>query len=232
MAVEQDCASLQAPLTASHVSDSPALSTPELTPSSSCASSADGSENSFFSGLSWNTLLDDTSLSGLVSNGTATPPPSPMLTYVQALVRTSQDLLLKMEANSSAQGVAQAFIDAESRLEAAFVAWCGVSASFFMGTDPAVCDRAFSTLGAANSLIAVPIRRRVTTWVQSRRNSLLKRHESTTSIHFNAFSRWLRLVISSSPSYVFVVRALDVAIGVAQKSDRAQGNAAFFYSSL
>ncbi|KAJ7150402.1 hypothetical protein C8R46DRAFT_1043759 [Mycena filopes] len=188
------------------------------------------------------------SLLALVSNGTSTPPPPLMLTYLPALVQTSEDLLLKMEANPSAQGVAQAFIDSGSRLETAFVAWCGVSASFFVGADEAVCDAG----------IAVPLKRRVTTWVRKRRTSLLKNRGSTTGIPFKApaqgrplpsvrdlailptqrvmryallFRDLLANMPSTSPSHGFVGHALDVAVGVAQKSDRAQGNAAFLYES-
>ncbi|KAJ7109861.1 hypothetical protein C8R44DRAFT_883894 [Mycena epipterygia] len=52
--MESDCVSFQASMLSSDVSDSSLLSTPELTPPSSCASSTDGSENSFFSALSSN----------------------------------------------------------------------------------------------------------------------------------------------------------------------------------
>jgi hypothetical protein len=53
MAMESDCVSFQTSLASSDEPDSSQLSTPELTPPSSCAST-DGSESSFFSALSHN----------------------------------------------------------------------------------------------------------------------------------------------------------------------------------
>ncbi|KAJ7754974.1 hypothetical protein DFH07DRAFT_743493 [Mycena maculata] len=123
------------------------------------------------------------SLFALVSNGTATPPPALMLAYMPALVQVSEDLLLKMEANPSAQGVAQAFLEGETGLEAAFVAWCGVAGGFFASADgqagKAVRDRAASTsvLRETDSPLTMPLKRRVTTWVQGRRNSFARSRE-------------------------------------------------------
>ncbi|KAJ7492284.1 hypothetical protein FB451DRAFT_984606, partial [Mycena latifolia] len=199
------------------------------------------------------------SLCILVSNGTATPAPTLMLTYMPALVQASEDFLLRMEANPSAQGVAEAFSQGESTLEAAFVAWCGVAGSFFSGVDnEAVRDRAASTsvLRETDSPITMPLKRRVTTWVQAKRNSSVKtrsresllgpRNEparagrslpTVRDLAILPTQRVMRYVLlfkdllahipSSSPSHVSVLGALRVANVIAQKSDRAQGNAAF-----
>ncbi|KAJ7459064.1 hypothetical protein B0H11DRAFT_177837 [Mycena galericulata] len=201
------------------------------------------------------------SLFALISNETATPAPALMLTYMPALVQVSEDLLLRMESNPSAQGVAEAFLEGESRLEAAFVAWCGVAGGFFAEVDgQAMRDRAASTgvLRETDSPITMPLKRRVTTWVQGRRNSLVKSRESLASLPSAKHNQRLRAgrslpsvrdlailpsqrcvrypllfkdllahIPSSSPSHVFVERAMRASIVIAQKSDRAQGNAAF-----
>lgn len=126
------------------------------------------------------------SLFVLVSNGTATPPPALMLTYMPALVQASEDLLLKMEANPSAQGVAEAFMAGELSLESAFVAWCGVAGGFFSADGQAVRDRAASTsvLRETDSPITthMPLKRRVTTWVLARRNSTAKSRENAAGL--------------------------------------------------
>lgn len=136
------------------------------------------------------------SLFVLVSNGTATPAPSLMLTYVPALLQASEDLLLKMEANPSAQGVAEAFIEEESPLETAFVAWCGVSGGFFAGADSqTVRDRVASSsvLREMDSPITMPLKRRVTTWVQGRRNSSAKSRESAAGLPSGKSNEPLRM---------------------------------------
>ncbi|KAJ6502640.1 hypothetical protein DFH09DRAFT_296360 [Mycena vulgaris] len=199
----------------------------------------------------------------LVSNGTATPAPVLMLTYVPALVQASEDLLLRMEANPSAQGVAEAFLEGELVLEAAFVAWCGVGGGFFVGADSqAVRDRAASTgvLTQTDSPITMPLKRRVTTWVK--RNSSIKSRERTAILpsgrrdppgagrslpsvrdlailpvqrvmrYTLLFKDLLAHTPSSSPSHAVVERAMRVAIVIAQKSDRAQGNAAFLRQAV
>ncbi|KAJ7204358.1 hypothetical protein GGX14DRAFT_460160 [Mycena pura] len=196
-------------------------------------------------------------LFALVSNETATPVPALMLTYVPALVQASEDLLLRMEVNPSAQGVAEAFLEGESGLEAAFIAWCGVAASFFSQSGR---DRAGSTNASReiDSPIVIPLKRRMSTWVQ-RRNSSIKRRDTATATDLSRknsdppktsrslpsvrdlailptqrvmryallFRDLLANVPASSPSYSSVKRALQAAITLAQKSDRAQGNAAF-----
>ncbi|KAJ6469613.1 hypothetical protein C8R47DRAFT_794104 [Mycena vitilis] len=199
------------------------------------------------------------SLCVLVSNGTVTPAPSLMLTYVPALLQASEDLLLKMEGNPSAQGVAEAFVEGSSALENALVAWCGVSGSFFTEKQ-IVRERAVSSRVPREmpSTGTIPLKRRVTTWVQSRRDSLSLKSESVAGILSgkpNEPSRGSRClptvrdlailpvqrvmrypllfrdllvhIPSSSPSHVCVERCLHVAMAIAQKSDRAQGNAAF-----
>ncbi|KAJ6575468.1 hypothetical protein B0H19DRAFT_644498 [Mycena capillaripes] len=195
------------------------------------------------------------SLLVLASNGTATPAPSLMLTYIPALLQASEGLLLKMEANPSAQGVAEAFIECGSQLEAGFMAWCGVSGGFFIGSQT-VHDRAARTsvLWVMDSSSAMPLKRRVTKWVQSKRRSSFKgregaaektnepsmRNRSPPTVRDLAilpiqrvmrytllFRDLLENVSSSSSSYIYVERALHVATAIAQKSDRAQGNAAF-----
>jgi len=203
----------------------------------------------------------------LVSNGTATTAPPLMLAYTPALIQASELLLIAMEANPSAQGVAEAFIEGEPICETAFVAWCGVSGGFFASAGSQTrLDRAASTsvLRETDLPIIMPLKRRVTTWVQSRRNSFVKSRESVaglTSGRSNKASRagrrslptvrdlailpiqrvmryallfrdLLTHVPSSSPSYVFVERALQAAMAIARKSDRAQGNAAFLHQSV
>jgi hypothetical protein len=118
----------------------------------------------------------------LVSNGTAAPAPPSMLVYTTALIRASEELLSKMAANPSAQGVAEAFIESQLILEPAFVAWCGVSGGFFAGGDSQTRrNRANSSgvLREVDSPVRVPLKRRVTTWVQNRRNSSVLSRENT-----------------------------------------------------
>ncbi|KAJ7651603.1 hypothetical protein DFH06DRAFT_996049, partial [Mycena polygramma] len=202
------------------------------------------------------------SLFVLVSNGTATPAPSLMLSYIPALLQASEDLLLKMEGNPSAQGIAEAFIAGGPALETAFVAWSGVSGSFFTDKE-IVRERAVSSrVPREMPFTAIPLKRRVTTWVQSRRDSLSLKSESVAGIlsgktnepprgsrclptvrdlailptqrvmrypllFRGEFDNLLAHIPSSSPSHVCVERGLHVAMAIAQKSDRAQGNAAF-----
>jgi hypothetical protein len=192
-------------------------------------------------------------------------------------VQASEDLLLKMESNPSAQGVAEAFLLEESKLEAAFVAWCGVAGGFFVGADDHAVSRdrsARSTGFKEDSPITImPLKRRVTTWVQAKRNSSVKKNKVNASSggpkepqirprslptirelailpiqrvmryallfkgeQFN-YSRFLILtavlkdllnhIPPDAPSHLAVERAMCAAVSIAQKSDRAQGNAAF-----
>ncbi|KAJ6609349.1 hypothetical protein B0H10DRAFT_480238 [Mycena sp. CBHHK59/15] len=182
-----------------------------------------------------------------------------MLTYLPALVQASEDLLVRMESNPSAQGVAEAFLLGESRLESAFVAWCGVVGGFFVGADDQAMtrDRAASTsmLPETDSPITIPLKRRVTTWVQGKRNSSVKSRAisamqkqplvrgrllpTVRDLAILPTQRVMRYALlfkdllahtpSSSPSHIVVERALGAAIVIAQKSDRAQGNAAFLH---
>ncbi|KAF8215818.1 hypothetical protein K438DRAFT_612009 [Mycena galopus ATCC 62051] len=191
----------------------------------------------------------------LVSNGTATPPPPLIMAYTPALIEASQNLLLKLTANPSVQGIAETFIEAEPSLEA-FVAWCGVSGDFFLSPQrPTIGRTASSSVRREmDSPIVVPLKRRVTTWVQERRSSYGMGREGTMDVPSSnpskgrslpsvrdlailPIQRVMRYVLlfrdlsanvpATSPSYVFVERALQVAMVIAQKSDRAQGNAAF-----
>ncbi|KAJ7292983.1 hypothetical protein C8J57DRAFT_1210655 [Mycena rebaudengoi] len=201
-----------------------------------------------------------TSLFVLVSDGTATPAPALMLTYMPALVQASEDLLLKMESNPSAQGVAEAFLLEESKLEAAFVAWCGVAGGFFVGADDHAVSRdrsARSTGFKEDSPITImPLKRRVTTWVQAKRNSSVKKNKVNASsggpkepqtrprslptireLAILPIQRVMRYALlfkdlldhipPDAPSHLAVERAMCAAVSIAQKSDRAQGNAAF-----
>ncbi|KAJ6520168.1 hypothetical protein C8R45DRAFT_51475 [Mycena sanguinolenta] len=198
----------------------------------------------------------------LMSDGTAAPAPPLILTYTPALIQASEDLLFRMEANPSAQGVAEAFIQAEPTLETAFVAWCGVSRDFFFSPPrPTIRSRAASSIirRELDSSIAMPLKRRVTTWTQTKRTPSLGSHEGTTALPSGNPSKRRSLptvrdlailpiqrvmryallfrdlsatVPSNTPSHTFVERALQVAMNIAQKSDRAQGNAASLRKSI
>jgi hypothetical protein len=86
-----------------------------------------------------------------------------MLIYMPALVKVSENLLAKMEANPSAQGVAEAFLSVEEQLEDAFVAWCGVVGTFFEGDKTEVpLERSSSDSGPRAR--SGSIKRRVGSW--------------------------------------------------------------------
>lgn len=72
-----------------------------------------------------------TSLKILITNGTSTPPPPLMLSYLPGLIAASEILLSMMEENPSVQGVSQAFIACEGKLAESFINWCGVVGQFF-----------------------------------------------------------------------------------------------------
>lgn len=74
-------------------------------------------------------------LRSLACSDTATDPPPILLAYLPKLISTSQALLDRMGKNPSAQGVADAFLDAEEDIETAFVGWCAIVGSVFVDTD-------------------------------------------------------------------------------------------------
>ncbi|KIY73338.1 hypothetical protein CYLTODRAFT_239008 [Cylindrobasidium torrendii FP15055 ss-10] len=58
-----------------------------------------------------------------------------IVAHLSALIQASERLLSQVEQNPSAKGVAQAFLDAEQDIEAAFVGWCSVVGQFFDGEE-------------------------------------------------------------------------------------------------
>ncbi|KAF9245875.1 hypothetical protein BU15DRAFT_58813 [Melanogaster broomeanus] len=67
----------------------------------------------------------------LLNSQTTAPPPPSMLTYVPALVRTSEMLLKGFLEDPSAWGVSTTFMACEDELEATMVSWCAVVGTFF-----------------------------------------------------------------------------------------------------
>jgi len=67
----------------------------------------------------------------LIANGTLTPPPPAMLSYIPALLSASYAFLQQLEENPSVQGVAEAFNACQSDMSDAFVRWSTVVGQFF-----------------------------------------------------------------------------------------------------
>ncbi|EPT03510.1 hypothetical protein FOMPIDRAFT_1047046 [Fomitopsis schrenkii] len=68
----------------------------------------------------------------LMSSQSSHPFFSLLLSYVPALLRASEALLVRLVDDPSAWGVGAAFIGCEEELEAALVAWCGVVGNFYI----------------------------------------------------------------------------------------------------
>ena len=122
-------------------------------------------------------------LHALCSNGTQSPPPAMMMTYLPALVLASEGFLARMEANPSAQGVADAFVAEKEKLEAALVGWSGVVGGFFVGAESRTVGRARSTSGVRGRGVKDTnqgsIRRRVGSWKWKKgKHSILSLGES------------------------------------------------------
>ena len=58
-----------------------------------------------------------------------------MISYLPALIQSSEAFVSKLEQNPSAKGVADAFVTVQVSMEQALVSWCGVVGSFFEVTD-------------------------------------------------------------------------------------------------
>ncbi|KAK0209014.1 hypothetical protein DFS33DRAFT_1380501 [Desarmillaria ectypa] len=202
----------------------------------------------------------------LLSSDTLTPPPALMLTYLPALIEASEKLLQRLEANPSAQGVANAFLSCEDKLDVALVGWCGVVGGFFVGPDQGVAKRERASSAttrrvdadAANSII----KRRVNSWgkrinyikafggstpcnpSQESHKLPSKRERGWASVRDLAIlptQRVMRYTLLFKDLYSHtpignssrdgVEKAMSAAISLAQKCDRAQGNAAFLHKT-
>lgn len=75
------------------------------------------------------------SLRTLITNGTCTPPPSQMLSYLPSLIEASDALLKLMEENPSVKGVSEAFLSCSEALRKSFTSWCSVVGHFFDSED-------------------------------------------------------------------------------------------------
>jgi len=75
------------------------------------------------------------SLRTLRSKETLTMPPALMVSYLPALIQSSEVFLSRLEQNPSAKGVAEAFIADKTTIEQGLVSWCGVVGSFFIGAE-------------------------------------------------------------------------------------------------
>ncbi|KAK0199131.1 hypothetical protein F5146DRAFT_920146 [Armillaria mellea] len=198
----------------------------------------------------------------LSASDTLTTPPALMLTYLPALIEASEELLKRLEANPSAQGVATAFLSCEDKLDAALVGWCGVVGGFFVGTNEGVVKRERASSATTSRVDADAangtIKRRVNSWGK-RINSIKvlggstpsapsqeshklpsKRERSRPSVRDLAIlptQRIMRYTLLFKDLYSHtpvgnssrdgVEKAMSAAISLAQKCDRAQGNAAF-----
>ncbi|KAK0466250.1 uncharacterized protein EV420DRAFT_818035 [Desarmillaria tabescens] len=200
----------------------------------------------------------------LSSGDTLTSPPALMLTYLPALLEASEELLKGLEANPSAQGVANAFLSCEDKLDAALVGWCGVVGGFFVGADEGVAKRERASSATTRKVDAdaanSTIKRRVNSWGK-RINSFKalggsapptpslestklpsKRERGRPSVRDLAIlptQRVMRYTLLFKDLYSHtpvgnssrdgVEKAMSAAISLAQKCDRAQGNAAFLH---
>ncbi|SJL15687.1 uncharacterized protein ARMOST_19191 [Armillaria ostoyae] len=200
----------------------------------------------------------------LSASDTLTTPPALMLTYLPALIEASEELLRRLESNPSAQGVANAFLSCEDKLDAALVGWCGVVGGFFVGADEGVVKRERASSATTSRVDADAangiIKRRVNSWGK-RINSIKalggstpsapsqeshklpsKRERSRPAVRDLAilptqrimrYTLLLKDLYSHTPignsSRDGVEKAMSAAISLAQKCDRAQGNAAFLH---
>ncbi|KAK0433971.1 hypothetical protein EV421DRAFT_1718076 [Armillaria borealis] len=200
----------------------------------------------------------------LSASDTLTTPPALMLTYLPALIEASEELLKRLESNPSAQGVANAFLSCEDKLDAALVGWCGVVGGFFVGGDEGVVKRERASSATTSRMDADAangiIKRRVNSWGK-RINSIKalggstpsapsqeshklpsKRERSRPAVRDLAilptqrimrYTLLLKDLYSHTPignsSRDGVEKAMSAAISLAQKCDRAQGNAAFLH---
>ncbi|KAF7303128.1 hypothetical protein MKEN_01276400 [Mycena kentingensis (nom. inval.)] len=203
-------------------------------------------------------------LLALVSGETRGPPAPPLiLQHVPALLQASEELLTRMENNPSALGVAEAFLEGECRLEGAFIDWCADVAKFFAASSEEQKQK--QTEEGDTITEPVGLKRRVSTWVQGRRNSLsLRRSVSSASAppmvtgiaqppkrtrslpttrelsilpvqRVTRYGLLFRDLLSHTPatctSHATVKRALQAAIALAQRADRAQADSAFAVKS-
>ena len=71
----------------------------------------------------------------LRSEETLTAPSPLMMTYLPALIQSSEAFVTRLEQNPSAKGVADAFVTVQVAMEQALVSWCEVVGSFFINID-------------------------------------------------------------------------------------------------
>ncbi|RDB29292.1 hypothetical protein Hypma_016074 [Hypsizygus marmoreus] len=200
------------------------------------------------------------SLRMLLSGETFSPPPALMLMYLPPLVHASEAFTALIEKNPSAQGVADAFLLCQADMEAAFVGWCGIVGSFFIGedqnTDNGGADsenpmssvrlkRRMSSLGRLMSLYISPngnVSAGYPEPVVSSRERRRKRRPGIRDLAIRPSQRVTRYVLlfedllehtpTSLPCRSAVECALQSAIVIAQKSNKAQENASFVNPSF
>ncbi|KAF8913206.1 hypothetical protein CPB84DRAFT_1760663 [Gymnopilus junonius] len=179
------------------------------------------------------------SLKILITNGTSTPPPPSMLSYLPGLIAASETLLSLMEENPSVQGVSQAFIICENTLAESFINWCGVVGQFFNLEENTKNHLSFppklrqshsavrcGTISADNGLpIVIPEPNRI------RRNTRARHAVRDLAIlptqrvtRYVLLLKGLRsLTPAMLPSFVFVENAVQVAESIAAAANEAQG---------
>ncbi|KAF8167542.1 hypothetical protein B0H34DRAFT_682266 [Crassisporium funariophilum] len=193
------------------------------------------------------------SLKTLITNGTNTPPPSLMLSYLPGLITASDELLQLMEENPSVQGVSEAFLSCQGNLHEAFVNWCEVVGQFFESeqcaksksdsedagegpSSPNPRSRATSlrtpTVDSGLSLV-IPEPNKI------RRNS--KQRPTVRDLAIVPTQRIMRYVLlfkelhlltpTTRSSYATVKQAVLVAESIAQSANKAQGHSAFIQPS-
>ncbi|KAF9486403.1 hypothetical protein BDN70DRAFT_10590 [Pholiota conissans] len=192
-----------------------------------------------------------TSLRTLITNGTNTPPPPSMLPYLPGLITASDQLLERIEANPSVQGVSDAFLACEDTLKQAFVEWCTVVGEFFDSERTASKLEAELEASPASMSSAKLLRSPRSRPTQIRNDSNLsivvpepnkirKNTKSRPAVRDLAilptqrimryvllFKEFYSLTPTSLPSFVVVEKALQAAQSIADVANEAQGHSAF-----
>ncbi|KDR85546.1 hypothetical protein GALMADRAFT_218642 [Galerina marginata CBS 339.88] len=187
-----------------------------------------------------------TSLRALITNGTSTPPPPSMLSYLPGLITASDALLNLMEQNPSVQGVSHAFMTCKDKLSASFLSWCGVVGQFFDSEEKGKNkgDSEESRL-RATSLRNLSADSGLSITVVSEPNKIRRNSKARPTVRDLAIlptQRIVRYVLlfkelhSLTPptlsSFAIVENAVQVAVSIAQMSDKAQAHLAFEQPSL
>ncbi|KAF9056026.1 hypothetical protein BJ165DRAFT_1606270 [Panaeolus papilionaceus] len=179
------------------------------------------------------------SLRKLITGGTVSPPSSTMLSYLPALITASETFLELMEKNPSVQGVSEAFLSSQTRLEDAFVQWCSVVGQFFGSDDSAQApsrtkSRSTTSLyspnpGEGGLSIVIPEPNKIRRNARSRPSVRELAIQPTQRIirYVLLFKELISFTPSTVPSYDIVEKALQAAQQIAQKADQVQIHAEF-----